>query len=109
MAPFMELYTQINFLLNHLQRSIKETQDTYPEVFGPNADNSGGTIIPTPEEMAALVEHMHQVDPLVDALLIIATDEWQQQLAEHHKRRFTLSQSEVLQMLQDLKKLECVK
>ncbi|KAF5989553.1 hypothetical protein FBULB1_839 [Fusarium bulbicola] len=109
MAPFMELYTQINFLLNHLQRSIKETQGTYPGVIGPSADNSGGTIIPTPEEMAALVEHMHQVHPLVDALLIIATEEWQQQLAERHKRRFTLSQNEVLQMLQDLKRLERIK
>ncbi|KAG5744821.1 hypothetical protein H9Q69_011140 [Fusarium xylarioides] len=109
MAPFMELYTQIHFILNHLEHSIRETKDKCPEVFGPRPYDNSGTIIPTPEEMAALVEHMHQVGPLVDALMILSTEKWQQQLAERHKGRFSSSQNEVLQMLQDLKRLEGTK
>ncbi|KAF4444305.1 hypothetical protein FACUT_748 [Fusarium acutatum] len=106
MAPFMELYTQIHLILNHLGDSIRETKGKYPAVFGPRPDANSGTIIPTPEEMAALVEHIHQVGPLVHALMIIATEEWQQQLAERHEGRFALFQNEVLQMLQDPKRLE---
>ncbi|KAG5803705.1 hypothetical protein H9Q74_009036 [Fusarium xylarioides] len=109
MAPFMELYTQIHFILNHLEDSIRDTKGKYAEVFGPRPYDNSGIIIPTPEEMAALVEHMHQVGPLVDALMILSTDVWEQQLAERHKRRFAVSQSEVLQMLQDLKRVEGAK
>ncbi|KAF5704123.1 hypothetical protein FMUND_12665 [Fusarium mundagurra] len=109
MAPFMELYTQIHFILNNLENSIREAKDKYPGVFGPRLYDNSGMIIPTPEEMAALVEHIHQVAPLVDALMILTTEEWQQQLAERHKRRFALSQNELLQMLQDLKRLEGTK
>ncbi|PNP84995.1 hypothetical protein FNYG_01692 [Fusarium nygamai] len=109
MAPSMELYAQIHFILSHLEDSIRETKNTYPGVFGPRPYDNSGTIIPTPEEMAALVEHMHQVGPLVDALMFLTTDECQQQLAERHKGRFELSQNELLQMLQDLKRLEGTK
>jgi hypothetical protein len=66
-------------------------------------------IIPTPEEITALVEHVHHVGLLVDALMFLTTDEWHQQLAECQKGRFELSQNEVLQMLQDLKRLDGTK
>ncbi|KAF5648572.1 hypothetical protein F52700_888 [Fusarium sp. NRRL 52700] len=103
----MEFYIQIDILLVHLHRSIKQIKGPYPGVFGSSADDSSGTIIPTPEDKEVLEECMLQVGPLVDGLVTLATEEWQQQLAERHKGRFALSQSEVLQILQDLKNLEC--
>ncbi|KAG4272820.1 hypothetical protein FPRO04_10335 [Fusarium proliferatum] len=106
MAPFMDLYNQILSLLIQLRRSINETKRTYPGAFNRNPDDRSGTIIPTPTEMAALVEHMLQVGPLVDALVIITTEDWDRRLAQDHRRQFLLLQEEVLQMLQDLKKLE---
>ncbi|KAF5535428.1 hypothetical protein FNAPI_12071 [Fusarium napiforme] len=109
MAPFMELYAQIHFILSHLEDSIQETKTTYPGVFGPRPYDNGGMIIPTPEEIGVLVEHVHHVGLLVEALMFLTTDEWHQQLAEGHKGRFELSQNEMLQMLQDLKKLEGTK
>ncbi|KAF5574357.1 hypothetical protein FPANT_11823 [Fusarium pseudoanthophilum] len=109
MAPFMELYAQVHFILSHLEDSIRETKTTYPGVFGPRSYDNTGMIIPTPEEVAALVEHVHHIGLLVDALVFLTTDEWHQQLAEGHKARFDLSQNEVLQMLQDLKRLEVTK
>ncbi|RKL32579.1 hypothetical protein BFJ72_g10522 [Fusarium proliferatum] len=109
MAPFMDLYNQILSLLIQLRRSINETKRTYPGAFNRNPDDRSGTIIPTPTEMAALVEHMLQVGPLVDALVIIAIEDWDRRLAQDHRRQFLLLQEEVLQMLQDLKKLETIK
>ncbi|KAI1015407.1 hypothetical protein LB504_010942 [Fusarium proliferatum] len=106
MAPFLDLYTQIVSLLVQLRRSIEETKKRYPGVFKHVSDGRSSTITPTPGEMAALVEHMHQVGPLLYALVIIATEEWQRALAQRHRQRFMLIQEEVLQMLQDLKKLE---
>ncbi|KAF5655234.1 hypothetical protein F25303_751 [Fusarium sp. NRRL 25303] len=106
MAPFMDLYTQILYLLIQLRHSIEESKRIYPGAFNPNLDDRSGTIIPTPTKMAALVEHMHQIGPLVDALVIIATEDWHRRLAQCHRQQFLLLQEEVLQMLQDLKKLE---
>ncbi|KLO78859.1 uncharacterized protein LW93_4180 [Fusarium fujikuroi] len=105
MAPFLDLYTQIDPLLVQLRRSIEETKKKYLGVFKPVSDDRSGTITPTPGEMAALVEHMHQIGPLVDASVIIATEKWQRGLAQRHRQRFMLLQEEVLQMLRDLKKL----